>query len=107
MRKLISGALFALLLLSAGPMRAENAVPSDATEQHFLYVAAPGIRNDLRYGGAGILVFDIDHGHKFVRRIETPASRETKPDNMKGVCANAGTRSSTSQRPKNSTALIC
>jgi DNA-binding beta-propeller fold protein YncE len=23
----------------------------------------------MKYGGAGILVFDIDHGHKFVRRI--------------------------------------
>jgi enamine deaminase RidA (YjgF/YER057c/UK114 family)/sugar lactone lactonase YvrE len=51
----------------------------------------PGIRNYPEFGGAGILVFDIDNGHKFVRRIETPASREPKPDNIKGVCACAAT----------------
>jgi hypothetical protein len=57
----------------------------------YLYVAAPGIRNLLEFGGAGILVFDIDHGHKFVKRIETPESRAKSPNNMKGVCASAAT----------------
>ncbi|HQU43256.1 MAG: hypothetical protein B7Z73_03370 [Planctomycetia bacterium 21-64-5] len=57
----------------------------------YLYVVCPGIRDDLQFGGAGILVFDIDHDHKFVKRIETPASREPKPDNIKGVCASAAT----------------
>ena len=28
-------------------------------ERHYLYVAAPGIRNDMQYGGHGLLVFDI------------------------------------------------
>ena len=39
--------------------------------QRFLYAALPGVGggNNLNYGGAGILVFDIDHGHKFVKRI--------------------------------------
>jgi DNA-binding beta-propeller fold protein YncE len=95
MRKLLSGALLAavfLVPLSVGPLRAETPVPPDAADGRLLYVAAPGIRNDLQYGGAGILIFDIDHGHKFVRRIETPASREAKPDNIKGVCANADTK---------------
>jgi len=32
----------------------------------FLYVAAPGIRDYLEFGGHGVLVFDIDHGHRFV-----------------------------------------
>lgn len=41
---------------------------------------------------AGVLVFDIDNGHKLVKRIETPASREEKPDNIKGVCACAATQ---------------
>jgi hypothetical protein len=54
-------------------------------------VAAPGIRDDLQFGGAGILVFDMDQGLTFVKRIETPASREPKPDNMKGICASAKT----------------
>jgi hypothetical protein len=73
-----------LLVLAAGAW-AEDKSPL----RRFLYVAEPGIRNDLRFGGAGILVFDIDHGHKFVRRIETPASRQKRPENIKGVCASA------------------
>jgi DNA-binding beta-propeller fold protein YncE len=64
--------------------------PSSAV-RHLLYVAEPGIRNDLQYGGAGILVFDIDRDHRFVRRIATPASRVAKPENVKGVCASAAT----------------
>src|SRR5947208_979566 len=60
-------------------------------EHHLLYVAAPGIRNDLEFGGAGLLVFDMDHDHAFVKRIETPASRLEKPENMKGICACAAT----------------
>jgi DNA-binding beta-propeller fold protein YncE len=68
------------------------AATTSAAETHLLYVAAPGIRNDLQYGGAGILVFDMDDGHKFVKRIETPASRREKPENIKGVCASAATR---------------
>lgn len=55
----------------------------------YLYVACPGIRNYLEFGGAGILIFDIDHDHKFVKRIETQHSRDEKPDNVKGVCASA------------------
>src|SRR5262245_21677333 len=58
----------------------------------YLYVVCPGIRNYLEFGGAGILVFDIDNGHKLVKRIETPASRKEKPDNIKGVCACAATQ---------------
>src|ERR1700759_2296017 len=42
-----------------------------AADQHLLYVASPGTRNYVEYGGVGILVFDIDHGYKFVRRIPT------------------------------------
>ena len=40
-------------------------------ERHFLYVAEPGIRNYVEYGGIGVLVYDIDRGHKFVKRIPT------------------------------------
>jgi DNA-binding beta-propeller fold protein YncE len=63
----------------------------DKGEKRYLYVVVPGIRNLLEFGGAGILVFDIDRDYAFVKRIDTPASREAKPDNVKGVCANAGT----------------
>jgi DNA-binding beta-propeller fold protein YncE len=95
MRKLLRQALLAIVLVvpvSLVPVRAERPALPEAAERHLLYVAAPGIRNDLQYGGAGILVFDMDYGHKFLKRIETPASRETEPDNIKGVCATAGTK---------------
>ena len=60
--------------------------------KHFLYVASPGIRNYVEFGGVGILVFDIDAGYKFVKRIPTwDVPRGTEPENVKGVVANAGT----------------
>src|SRR5262245_24734664 len=68
-----------------------SAVAESMPDGRYLYVATPGIRNLLEFGGAGVLVFDISHDHKFVKRIETPHSREAKPDNMKGVCASAAT----------------
>jgi DNA-binding beta-propeller fold protein YncE len=64
-----------------------------AAEHHFLYVGAPGIRDYLEYGGHGILVFDIDHGHKFLRRIHSAGLDENgKPLNVKGICASASRR---------------
>jgi DNA-binding beta-propeller fold protein YncE len=63
-----------------------------AAEQHLLYVASPGTRNYVQYGGVGILVFDIDHGYKFVRRIPTwdvPQGKE--PENVTGIAASAKT----------------
>jgi DNA-binding beta-propeller fold protein YncE len=51
-----------------------------------LYVAVPGIRNYLGYGGHGLLVFDVDNGHRFVKRIRTGGLRpDGKPSNVKGV----------------------
>jgi YVTN family beta-propeller protein len=63
-----------------------------AAPRRLLYVAEPGIRNYVQYGGVGIVVYDIDAGYKFVKRIPTwnvPAGEE--PDNVKGVAAHAGT----------------
>ncbi|HEY1377051.1 MAG TPA: hypothetical protein VGF55_09665 [Gemmataceae bacterium] len=81
--------LAALALAVGGIGGADRAVPG---ERHYLYVVEPGIRDYVELGGAGILVFDMDKGHAFVRRIETPASRVAKPENIKGVCANAATK---------------
>ena len=82
--KIISALLLSFALLPFGNA-AEN-------ERHLLYVAVPGIRDDLQFGGHGILVFDIDHDHSFVKRIPfgglDPAG---KPRNVKGVCASAAT----------------
>src|SRR4051812_30008559 len=61
---------------------------ADKDEKHLLYVAVPGIRNYLEYGGHGLLMFDMDHGHKFVKRIKTSGlDSQGKPLNVKGVCA--------------------
>ncbi len=52
----------------------------------YLYVAVPGIRNYLGYGGHGILVFDIDNDHKFVKRIKTKGLLANGiPSNVKGI----------------------
>lgn len=68
------------------------AFSSRAAEQRLLYVAAPGVRDYLEYGGHGVLVFDIDDGHRFVKRIPTAGvNEEGKPLNVKGVCASAAT----------------
>src|ERR1044071_4008762 len=72
-----------LLLGGRGIVRAEP-------ERHLLYIAEPGIRNYVQYGGVGVLVYDIGNSYKFVRRIPTwnvPAGQE--PDNVKGIAASA------------------
>lgn len=86
------------LRLSAGAAVAAAASPSllraasPRGDRRFLYVAVPGIRNYLEYGGHGVLVFDIDRGHAFVKRIPAQGlNAEGKPLNVKGVCANAAT----------------
>jgi DNA-binding beta-propeller fold protein YncE len=60
--------------------------------QHLLYVASPGIRNYVEYGGVGVLVFDMDHGFKFVKRIPTwDVVPGEKPENVKGIAASGRT----------------
>jgi len=73
----------ALLALIPNPARAEK---------RLLYVAEPGVRDYLEFGGHGVLVFDVDGGHKFVRRIPMGGLDDKgKPLNVKGVCASAAT----------------
>lgn len=53
---------------------------------HFLYVVTPGIRDYLGYGGHGLVVFDIDNNHQFVKRIPTKGYHpDGRPANVKGV----------------------
>lgn len=80
---------FILLLLSVVGTRAADAPRASG---RFLYVAVPGVRNYLEYGGHGVLVYDIDHGHRFVRRIPSAGlADDGKPSNVKGICASAAT----------------
>ena len=66
--------------------------PRAAAERRLLYIAQPGIRNYLQYGGIGVLVYDIDAGHRFVKRIPTWRLEGTAAaENVKGVAACART----------------
>ncbi len=66
---------------------------ADDGERRLLYVAVPGIRDYLEYGGHGLLVFDIDDGHTFVKRIPTAGLDATgTPQNVKGICASEETK---------------
>lgn len=60
-------ALFAIFCLSI------QAAPQDG---HFLYMSTPDGAQPDTASGNGIMVFDIDHGHRFVRRIEIPIFQE-------------------------------
>lgn len=85
---LVSG--FLILLLSAG-IPLQDAIPGSSAKRNvlgkrYLYVAVPGIRDYLGFGGHGILVFDIDNNHRFVKRISTQGFHPDKtPSNVKGV----------------------
>ena len=73
-----------IVLLSAAACFSGEGVHNEK----LLYVAEPGIRDDLKYGGHGLLVFDMDHDFKFVKRIETHGVDDKgKPLNVKGICA--------------------
>jgi DNA-binding beta-propeller fold protein YncE len=81
------------------PARAEQRLDAAATQQqHYLYVAVPGLRRYLEYGGHGLLVFDIANEHRFVKRIPVAGLLRNEatfpsvtppgqPSNVKGIAA--------------------
>lgn len=80
------------LIIGSGTVHAQSFVKASApakkatSEKRYLYVATPGIRDYLGYGGHGILVFDINNHHRFVKRIKTEGFHPNgKPSNVKGV----------------------
>ena len=81
--------LFIAVAVAAASMR-----PHGQQRQRLLYAALPGVGggNNLKYGGAGILVFDIDHTHKFVKRVPLQGAPSTGPQEaIKGIAAHAAT----------------
>ena len=73
---------FAVLL--GLPVEAQPVVP-------LIYAAVPGVGNDVQVGGAGILVFDRNQGHKLLRRIPTlPTYTREAPEPIKGIAASVG-----------------
>ena len=76
---------FLLLLCAIFATPASTLAQQSATKR-YLYVATPGIRDYVGYGGHGILVFDINNNHKFVKRIPTRGLHPNgSPSNVKGV----------------------
>ena len=81
---LVAGALFVSGYTSFKYKLIENE-PTPAVKR-YLYVAVPGIRDYLGYGGHGVLVFDINNNHRFVKRIPTKGFHpDNTPSNVKGV----------------------
>jgi DNA-binding beta-propeller fold protein YncE len=63
-----------------------SAVFAQSPIHHYLYVAVPGVRNYLQYGGHGLLVFDMDNNFRFVKRIATGGfDDKQQPSNVKGI----------------------
>ena len=91
----LRGSLLCTLCLLAPAILLESRPPraaAPANEKHLLYVALPGIRNYIEYGGVGVLVYDIDAGYKVLKRIPTwsvPPGQQ--PENVKGIAASAKT----------------
>ena len=88
--RLLAGPLIGTLVLGwmmAGPGCDSIAGSvSPGGMRHYLYVATPGIRNYLGYGGHGLVVFDINDQHRFVKRIPTGGILEDgRPSNVKGI----------------------
>jgi hypothetical protein len=69
-------------LIFAGPLDA-----ADQPLRRYLYMSSPDGAQQEGISGNGILVFDIDAGHRFVRRIDIPSFSE----GLRGFTANART----------------
>src|SRR5262245_63694061 len=89
--KSIARRILLLLVLVGCAFANQSRAQEPGTKDHrLLYVAVPGVRDYLEYGGHGLLVYDIDNGHKFVKRIPTlGVDEQGRPLNVKGICASA------------------
>lgn len=75
-----------LLLISMQSVTAQTGSSHKPLTGRYLFVAVPGIRDYMGYGGHGLLVFDMDHNHRLVKRIPTGGLHPNgKPSNVKGI----------------------
>lgn len=82
----------ALIITVAGAVAMTGPAAAQQTRR-FLYVAAPGAGNEFEYHGVGILVYDIDNEHRFVKRVPTfPVISGQKPEYVRGIAASASAR---------------
>ena len=97
MSKILSVVLFAAVLIvtpSWAQLPPENTSPVAAQVKRYLYVAVPGIRNYLEFGGHGILVYDLSDNYRLVKRIRTGGLKaDGTPSNVKGVAVSLATNS--------------
>ena len=87
------GMLLGFVLLAVVLANFQRADAEEARKR-LMYVASPGVRDYVEWGGHGVLVFDIDGGHKFVKRISLAGHGTDelgKVLNIKGICASSTT----------------
>ena len=77
------------VLLAALFLSVSTLAMGQAETKRYLYLSTPDGAQEQGRSGAGILVFDIDAGHKFVRRIDIPIFEE----GLRGFTGNAKTHS--------------
>ncbi len=64
-----------------------NLALGESQTKRYLYLSTPDGAQEPGRSGTGILIFDIDNGHKFVRRINIPIFKE----GLRGFTGNAQT----------------
>src|SRR5882762_4820442 len=71
------------LLLALSLVFVSFSIRADSQVHRYLYLSTPDAAQGGAGSGNGILVFDIDQGHRFVRRIEIPFK-----EGLRGFCGN-------------------
>ena len=74
---------FSLLLCVGGSM-----IGAEPGLKRYLYVSSPDAAQSEGKSGTGLLVFDMDQGHRFVRRISITHFQE----GLRGLCGNVKNR---------------
>src|SRR5688572_24088158 len=89
----LTGCAVVLLASLSSPSPVTAAGNARGAERNYLYVASPSLGRQLERGGHGVLVFDIDDNHRFVKRIPSAGLNPQTgfPLSMKGIVASAQT----------------
>ncbi|MGH9341179.1 MAG: hypothetical protein ACRD1R_16670 [Acidobacteriota bacterium] len=80
---------FLIVFLSMAALSAMTPAFGQSQTKRYLYLSTPDGAQEEGRSGAGILIFDIDNGHKFVKRIDIPIFQE----GLRGFTGNLKTHS--------------
>ena len=84
------GSMGGLILVTTVCLAISTLAFGQSETKRYLYLSTPDAAQEVgRADGAGILVFDIDNGHRFVRRIDIPGFEE----GLRGFTGNLKTHS--------------